>query len=533
MYLDHPVLYVSSAEQLRLIVETETVSWSNIMKLHSGKDLPLFKLVSPQLGNTLSEKVYRTLYESKSCATCGGITKFYSWGKGYAVYCSTKCARNDKVANLEKAKKTMATMLLRHGGTGTLSCAKLREKVAVTNSSRYGETVAIKSPVVKAKAAASNIERYGHSSPAKNSVVSLKAAKTRRDKTAKQRISNQLAEYVDARPHVDGEDREWRCLTCNSVFSHNWATKQRAPICRTCTPMVKGTSSAEQEIASFISAHATTEQNKRFYFDAGKYYELDIFVPSINLGVEYNGLYWHSELAGKDKNYHANKRNFFASQGIRVIMVFEHEWSFKRDICESMLRHRLGVTLTKIHARKCHIVNLSSDEAARFMNKNHIAGSANSAINIGLLYQGEVVTVATFRKDRFGSDKSVFELIRFCNRLNTTVVGGLSKVTTAFLATNRCSIKTFTDLRWGDGNGYIAAGFKFVKALPPCNWYFTTDNQVSHRSVFQKKKLLKLLQSESSDNTEWQLAQQLGLNRYWDCGHSSYILETVNDKTRD
>ena len=36
--------------------------------------------------------------------------------------------------------------------------------------------------------------------------------------------------------------------------------------------------------------------------------ELDIYLPNLNIAIEYNGLYWHGE-KNKDKNYHLEKYN--------------------------------------------------------------------------------------------------------------------------------------------------------------------------------------------------------------------------------
>jgi hypothetical protein len=55
--------------------------------------------------------------------------------------------------------------------------------------------------------------------------------------------------------------------------------------------------------------------------------ELDIYIPSHNLAIEFNGLYWHNELH-KDKKYHLNKTELCEAKGIQLIHVFEDEWMF-------------------------------------------------------------------------------------------------------------------------------------------------------------------------------------------------------------
>ena len=65
--------------------------------------------------------------------------------------------------------------------------------------------------------------------------------------------------------------------------------------------------------------------------------EIDIYIPSLKLGIEYNGLYWHSEVNGKDKNYHFNKLNDCNKQGVNLIQIFEDEWVNHRGQCEQLL----------------------------------------------------------------------------------------------------------------------------------------------------------------------------------------------------
>lgn len=54
--------------------------------------------------------------------------------------------------------------------------------------------------------------------------------------------------------------------------------------------------------------------------------EIDIFIPSLNLGIGYNGWYWHKD---KDKYYHQNKALRCREKGIRLIQFYQKEWSLE------------------------------------------------------------------------------------------------------------------------------------------------------------------------------------------------------------
>lgn len=61
------------------------------------------------------------------------------------------------------------------------------------------------------------------------------------------------------------------------------------------------------------------------------YYEIDIYLPELKKGIEYNGSNWHEEgnpnnLFSKSINYHKEKQKFFAKKGIDILFVWDYEW---------------------------------------------------------------------------------------------------------------------------------------------------------------------------------------------------------------
>ena len=49
-------------------------------------------------------------------------------------------------------------------------------------------------------------------------------------------------------------------------------------------------------------------------------YEIDIYIPSKKIGIEFNGTYWHSSIY-KEKDYHFKKSRFAEKAGIRLIHI--------------------------------------------------------------------------------------------------------------------------------------------------------------------------------------------------------------------
>jgi hypothetical protein len=132
--------------------------------------------------------------------------------------------------------------------------------------------------------------------------------------------------------------------------------------------------------------------------------ELDIFIPEKNIAIEFNGLYWHSELF-KGKTYHQEKTKLCNSQDIDLIHIFEDDWIYRKEIVKSIISNRIGLIKDKIWARNCRISNVSPQEAKSFLNENHIQGFVGSSIRIGLFHNGELVSLMTFGERNTNSKK--------------------------------------------------------------------------------------------------------------------------------
>jgi hypothetical protein len=120
---------------------------------------------------------------------------------------------------------------------------------------------------------------------------------------------------------------ELHCQTCKNVFTHSLKNVTYNP-CKMCNPKPYGTSYAELEVKEFIESLGFRTEAKRL----PGVNEIDIFIPELNIGFEYNGLYWHSESMGKDKNYHLNKQKISEELGITLFHIFEHHWLNKQEI---------------------------------------------------------------------------------------------------------------------------------------------------------------------------------------------------------
>lgn len=308
----------------------------------------------------------------------------------------------------------------------------------------------------------------------------------------------------------------WHCDACGSEF-HETVQRTLGGKCPLCVP--KHMTWGEAVISSWLNELGCEYISGSF--DIVKPQQLDFYIPSKNIAIEFNGIWWHSELAGRGKRYHWDKFKKCLDKNIRLIQIWEHELIKNENLIKSRLYNALGVIPNKVFARKLKIVDVDSKIAQDFYNKNHIQGALSSKINIGLSDGIDLLSVMSFSKSRFSKRIAEWELTRFASRLNTNVVGGASKLFKHFIVKhNPQNIVSYADLKWGVGNVYKTLDFEFLHYSQPNYWYFKTMETIHHRVKFQKHKLPTELHHVGS---EWDIMKHLGWNRYWDCGNSVWL----------
>lgn len=378
--------------------------------------------------------------------------------------------------------------------------------------------------LIQEKARKTILKKYGVSSVCKNKKIKEKL-KNNLSITYYNKLLEKL-EKIKPMFNIEdyktiNEEYEWECLNCGLIFKGH--LKYGAPVCPICEP--KNTSKGEYELRDFIlnELKITAETNNKSILN-GK--ELDIYLPSLNLAIEYNGIYWHSELNGKNQKYHLDKTTNCEKQNIQLIHIFETEWNQKKKIIKSMLKSKTNKIDNKIYARQCIISEIDTKTKNTFLNENHIQGEDNSSIKICLIYEDKIVAVITFTKNKNKNKKYEWELTRFASIINHTVVGGFSKLLKFFVKKFKPkSIGSYADLRFSNGNLYRKNGFIEQYRNKPRYWYFTSSTELFHRQNFQKSNINKKLEFYNDELTEWENMQMNGFDRIWDVGNILFILD--------
>ncbi len=318
-----------------------------------------------------------------------------------------------------------------------------------------------------------------------------------------------------------------KCLDCNYTWK---TTPQSIKNCHSgCPSCGSKVSEAHQKVCDFLSSLSLEYTvNDRTVL---KNLEVDIYLPKYRLGIEVDGLYWHSEQY-RDKNYHVDKQSAAKEAEITLLQFWDSEinngTTFK--VVKSMLKHRVGLSKRKF-ARALDVRNLSNEEASEFFKANHLQGNVGASLILGLVHKdtSKIYAAMSFGKPRFNTDSN-WELLRFAVRRGYAVIGGASRLLKMFerQIQQKGNLISYADSRYSEGGVYEAIGFHRVKQQKPGYVWVKPEGSnkyiVLSRYQTQKHRLHKILGSSFSEGkSEYENMYSHGYLRVFDSGKAVYL----------
>ena len=416
------------------------------------------------------------------CLSCEKQCKLISYNQGFRNFCSTKCSNN---------------------------APDVVQKKQQVSLQKYGTLYPNQSAQTKAKIRNKLIDRIADSKEDVESLIEKQGF----------RIVEKGLTFSDS----------WTLqCECQNIFSlvlptwSRWNTGWKT-ICPSCS---RGSSSQEKQIARMIESWGfeIIRRNRSLIAPL----EVDIYIPSKNLAIEFNGLYWHSD----DMNRHAIKANACRDAGVKLIQIFEHDWESKPDIVIARLKSALGMN-RRMFARNTTIEEIDYKTAKAFFNANHLHGNARGAKTfIALRAEGQIVQAISICKQRFGNKHADLEILRSASAEGITVVGGLSKLIKHCRHQNpTLAIITYADRCWGEGKSYEKSGGKFLAYNKPSYLWWKGSSLVS-RFYAQKSSIVKILGDDynpaSSEETNMRNA---GWRKIWNAGNTVYLFSPMIRKS--
>jgi hypothetical protein len=487
------------------------------------------------------QKVYLCLYKISKVPTCKNPNcdkkvNFINSTLGFREYCSKKCISSDP--NIKKIKELKS---LDKFGTKTPAESKLiKDKIIQTNQEKYGGNSPMSSEKIKEKSKEKLIKNWGVDNPSKSREIL-----DRRVKSFKNNIEQYKNSYKETSLLKYGTEHPWSnkeihnksiekskenrrknlkrivhkmlpmnykflniCyetgeaeISCNNnhIFKatrnfiyNRW--RINSEICTLCNPLNSPTSGAEISLSKFIENLTDVQVivNERSVISP---FEVDIYLPELKLGFEYNGLWWHSS-EFREYDYHVLKQKKSLQNGIKIITIWEDEWLFRQEAAKSFISSKLGKISNRIYARSCQVKEVDKMSANNFLEINHLIGKTNSSVRVALEYENEIVSIVTFIRNN-----NEWELNRFCNKNFTRVIGGFSKILKYFEKKYKPKfIMTYSDNMQSDGSVYQKNGFKMVEELSPSYTILMSKRRVHRLKNLDGQNLPKIY---NAGNKKW------------------------------
>lgn len=314
----------------------------------------------------------------------------------------------------------------------------------------------------------------------------------------------------DSRAHV-----YYECAAHGAVLQD--ATAHASGVgCPKCATGVMGNKHTG-EIAAFLrglGVHVVEESSL-----TGARKRWDVVVPDHKIAIEFDGVYYHSERFKPNKSAMLDRATEAASVGFRQLNVWEDEWYEKRNIVERLIASACGVSNEPaVYARKTVVVQVTTEDAVKFMECNHIQGFTAGAKYLGLVHGDTLVACMVYSYKAAGrSTRRVDDCVDI-QRYATSckVVGGFQKLLNQILKDE--AIKTvisYSDPRLFSGGMYAKAGFIAGPEGKPDYCYVKNSSRIHKRarqkSWFQNRAGVLY----DPDLTEHELATLNGYHRLW------------------
>lgn len=377
----------------------------------------------------------------------------------------------------------------------------------------------------------SNMNIYGIERPTRDVVIKKKISESHLNRVREGMLNKLLSigyeiqdDYIGTRVFNTGGPNSTtynkykiKHLDCGTVFEDELGRIPRCPKC------YKIESQLEDNIRKYIESRGYKTQKLRID-DGDTFKELDIFIPELNIGFEYNGTIWHSSKHKTKPSYHKHKTELFLNKGIKIYHIWEHD---NELIIKSKIDNILGVSNNKLHARKLLVRRVDDLNQNLFLDDNHLFGYSSSLFSLGLYENEDLVGIMSFKRVR-----DEIEMTRYCLKLNTSIRGGFSKLLKHAIELIKNEYKdiskmiTFGYRDWCPDYRDCVYNkfFNFVSYSDPSLYYYKhTGKKIYNRQHFMKHKLKDLFPKTYDENlTEKEILEKNGIYAIYNSGIIKY-----------
>lgn len=425
------------------------------------------------------------------------------------------------------------TMVEKYGVKHALQSTELQDKKTETNINKFGVEHSLQSKIIMNKLKATNLEKYGYENSLQNTIVKNKAISTiqknygvdnpAKSDIIKEKIKNTNLERYGTKSHAQKHIHDiinlieqptfWEQFTSYNEIFNFFKDRVVESTIRLYTHryrpdlISKGNISYPHSVINefLTSLNIEYQINTRSVISPS---ELDIYIPVYNLAIEINGVYWHTESQGKDKNYHLNKVNKCEEKDIKLLHLTDIDILTKQDIVFNLIKEKLNLNEV-IDINECIIIDLDKETVINFIKENSLHEYRESNIHKGLLYDNKLISIICLKELN-----NQFEITNYTTKLGYNIKNELQQL----LKNIKSDFIINVDRRFSNGKFYLDNNFKLINISEP-EYYFTKDYSTFFHSLNFDKSILNEYDSKLSvyDNII-----QNGYNLIWDCGYKIY-----------
>lgn len=494
------------------------------------------------------------------CNVCG-IKVEWSSSKGlFPLFCSRSCLRSPAgqrvvqdardrnniekwgVANPMQKSEFKANqkqvVLEKYGVDNPSKSEEIKRKKIETCRSTHGVDHPMQSEDVRSKSQVTLLKTRGVRNISQDPSIKEDKLATLRDGRwevfTEQLALKHLKPLFSREEYMAGGALKYLCDKCGKTFEFSIGRLQNI-----YCPDHYFQSDCEFQVFEFLQGLGVTVQPNRRINVTGElvedfaqtHYEVDLLLPDLKIGIEIDGIYWHSDVF-KHKNYHLEKTEFFAKHGIRLIHIFDCEWLYHRHKVEAFLKNITQRAPIKLRAEDCALERV---KRSPLFELHHMQGDCGAPYTYALTNNGQHVAAASFGKPRFNSEYD-WELLRLVTHPDFMIYGGFARLLKIFkqdVMTQGQKLITYCDRRFFTGQVYLNNGFKLTHTSAPGYYYvhYGQNNRdisdLMHRVNFQKHKLEKILRVFNPELTEYENMRANYYYRVWDCGN--YVFSLVKE----
>jgi len=250
--------------------------------------------------------------------------------------------------------------------------------------------------------------------------------------------------------------------------------------------------------------------------------EIDIYLPQYKVGIEFDGLYWHSERKNKMKNYHLSKTVLCEENGIGLIHIFEDEYLQHKDILFNIFKRQFKKEdCFLVNNEGCSFKEIDRGTANIFLKENSLKEKYNAGKYIGCFYNNVLVSVMCFYK----SSKEGEWIMSYVENNNYVCQDNKGLLNFFVKKYNPQKIITFVDRRFSHFTQKTVENLGFVlkKEMEPEYTYVINDKPTERiNKYFFRKKSVKRKYNLPYNLTEKETREKLDLSKIWDCGKYRY-----------